>query len=385
MSTKKKDDEGKLKKVRMMLDDPYEEKLKKDQDKYLSALQKRLTESSLRPRDYTWYSKSTDVKDFSPQVVIHKGKTNSVEESSKEKKDEEKKSFRVDIPDEELFEIEKSSDTIPEFLEVIPKKNDVSSAVKFTEISSETKDLRQLPKWEPVEDQAESSEPIEKEEVPNQDDNESVEKFEVVEKKVGNEQPLSFEEAEESPSEFFENEVDEEGQSTVWEPINASKKTISLKKKAEIFKEFASLKTINQETAVLLFQHGITSLDDLKHSSVDHLKAIEGLSDHDADRINEEVQRLKNVESLRRIEKELSSEEKKEIAEESVQTASNEEVATYGDYTLYKKEISIGDDNTRVVHFFSKEPPKDSDPAPLPKGYQIKVNRKTGVPFIKKT
>ena len=53
-------------------------------------------------------------------------------------------------------------------------------------------------------------------------------------------------------------------------------------------------------------------------------------------------------------------------------------------YTLYRKEIKLGSDKKRTINFFSKEKPDDGKPVQLPDGYEVKVNRKTGVPYIKR-
>ena len=56
----------------------------------------------------------------------------------------------------------------------------------------------------------------------------------------------------------------------------------------------------------------------------------------------------------------------------------------YKDYKLYKKEIDLGNNNKRIIRFFSKEEPEDSTPSKLPKNYEVKINKKTGVPYIRK-
>ena len=56
----------------------------------------------------------------------------------------------------------------------------------------------------------------------------------------------------------------------------------------------------------------------------------------------------------------------------------------YKGYTLYQKEMDLGNNKKRIIHFFSKDIPEDSTPSPLPKDYDIRVNKKTGVPYIRK-
>ena len=54
------------------------------------------------------------------------------------------------------------------------------------------------------------------------------------------------------------------------------------------------------------------------------------------------------------------------------------------EYTLYKKEIEIKSGKKRTVRFFSKAEPEEGEPIELPKGYKIKENKKTGVPYLTK-
>ena len=58
---------------------------------------------------------------------------------------------------------------------------------------------------------------------------------------------------------------------------------------------------------------------------------------------------------------------------------------TYKGYTLYTKEVILKGNRKQRIYFFSKkEPAKGSSPTVLPKGYRVKVNKKTGLPFLKK-
>ena len=57
---------------------------------------------------------------------------------------------------------------------------------------------------------------------------------------------------------------------------------------------------------------------------------------------------------------------------------------THGDFTLYKKEIKTVTGKNRVVHFFSKKKPDVGEPVQLPEGYEVKVNKRTELPYLKK-
>lgn len=56
----------------------------------------------------------------------------------------------------------------------------------------------------------------------------------------------------------------------------------------------------------------------------------------------------------------------------------------HGDYTLYEKKIMTKSGKKRIVQFFSKGEPDEGKPIELPKGYVIKENKKTGIPYLKK-
>ncbi len=57
---------------------------------------------------------------------------------------------------------------------------------------------------------------------------------------------------------------------------------------------------------------------------------------------------------------------------------------THGDFTLYKKEIKTVTAKKRTVHFFSKKIPDVGEPVQMPENYEVKVNKRTGLPYLKK-
>ena len=56
----------------------------------------------------------------------------------------------------------------------------------------------------------------------------------------------------------------------------------------------------------------------------------------------------------------------------------------YGDYTLYEKEIKTSAGKKRTIHFFSKKKPDIGKAVQLPKGYGVKINKRTKLPYLKK-
>ncbi len=80
----------------------------------------------------------------------------------------------------------------------------------------------------------------------------------------------------------------------------------------------------------------------------------------------------------------IIEEEEIEVEEELPEWKAVEEAFTYGEYTLYTKEVILRGGRKQRIYFFSKKKQEDAKPCPLPPGYKVKVNGKTGLPFLKK-
>jgi hypothetical protein len=72
------------------------------------------------------------------------------------------------------------------------------------------------------------------------------------------------------------------------------------------------------------------------------------------------------------------------FVEKTLKKPSLKSTCTYKGYTLYKRETGNQREGKKTIHFFSKEKPDNSRPVQLPDGYQISVNKKTGIPYLKK-
>jgi hypothetical protein len=66
------------------------------------------------------------------------------------------------------------------------------------------------------------------------------------------------------------------------------------------------------------------------------------------------------------------------------QTPRPEDVCRYGAYTLYCQEVNLRGNRRQTIYFFSKRIPKKGHSCRKPEGYAIKVNPRTGLPFLKK-
>lgn len=96
----------------------------------------------------------------------------------------------------------------------------------------------------------------------------------------------------------------------------------------------------------------------------------------------EEIEETEKIEVLE-IGEEIKEEEV-QIEEELPEWEAIGEPYKYGEYTLYTKEVELRGGRKQKIYFFSKKEQEDATPAPLPEGYEVKVNDKTGLPFLKK-
>jgi len=57
----------------------------------------------------------------------------------------------------------------------------------------------------------------------------------------------------------------------------------------------------------------------------------------------------------------------------------------YGDYTLYTRKIQLKNVGREIdIYFFSSHKPKSGKPCPMPEGYEVGINPRTKMPYLKK-
>ena len=175
--------------------------------------------------------------------------------------------------------------------------------------------------------------------------------------------------------------------------IDAKLEDLKMEGKLDAFND---IKNIDEKTAWLLYKSGYTSVDKLREATVSDITKIKGIKRNVAKNIKMEIgsgEIEKETVTLPVIKekptaKETISEDE-ELSEWESYTIEDEselkpDVYTHGDYTLYKKELKTATGKKRTVHFFSKEKPDVGEDVELPEGYDVKVNKRTGLPYLKK-
>jgi hypothetical protein len=162
--------------------------------------------------------------------------------------------------------------------------------------------------------------------------------------------------------------------------------------------EFKDIECIDKKTAELLYKNGYFSIENIKDATIDDLIQIRGIKKKLAKQIKKEIMQKGTLPESdefvlmqQSLAKKKSPKKLKDTAEwesypskKKIPKQPSIEICTYKQYTLYKKESRSNDRKKTTIHFFSKDRPLKGQPAPLPEGYFIVVNKKTGIPYLKK-
>jgi len=57
---------------------------------------------------------------------------------------------------------------------------------------------------------------------------------------------------------------------------------------------------------------------------------------------------------------------------------------THEGWTLYSREVRLKGGKNQKIFFFSKRTPKSGSPCDKPDNYTVGVNKRTGLPYLKK-
>jgi hypothetical protein len=353
----------------------------------------------------------------------------------------------VHFDDEELFEVEKIEESVPEFLEVKSKEIEQEPqpfAVSVPPVEPVQSELN-LPEWQPVEEENEFEE-IQAPATTMQTEAPEFERIDIsTEHDQQIETPVEFtpvtqtetliqkpskkqERAEKKALRKKEKEEkkrwkleqkrikkeSKEKQQTIKEfeevsqPIHqddeAPTQESSLEKNEPAFRpidynNFKGIKSINEKTAELLYKNGYFSVENIKEASIDDLVQIRGIKRKLAKQIKKEIEQQDSksetsefIPVKQKITKKKNIKKHKESAEwessvpseEKVKSSKPKIICTYKEYTLYRQELHKPNGPKKTIYSFLKGKSTKADPAPLPDGYRIAINKKTGVPYLKK-
>jgi hypothetical protein len=167
--------------------------------------------------------------------------------------------------------------------------------------------------------------------------------------------------------------------------------------KSEIdYNVFKGIESIDDTTAKLLYENGYFSIENVKNATVNDLVQIRGIKRTLAKQIKKEIERkiilTENSEfipSKQRTAQKKSKEKLMDSSEwesyppkEKIKKPSTHAPYMYKGYTLYTRETRKRNGKKTTLYFFSKEKPQFGSPSPLPNGYQIVINKKTGIPLL---
>lgn len=432
MVNEKKSKKEDLKKLHRVLDDLSLENIDNDDRKFLLSLSKRIEENYGPVYLYKEDKRKTDLTEVKPKshnlnptVNVHH---DNIKIYSKKKQSETQ--LEKKIKSEDLIEIEKIESAPPEFSEIRPKEKEEKfeeELLKPKESSEMFEKKQGLSEWEAVEVEEketvfycphcgskiegkhkfcpecgkktfleELEEDIEKEEEWEKvelDEDIEEEPEEVTKDKIKKEpKKHAKKETKEEPVEKEKSEIEEkisksekkeeetvdktEEEKEVKSPIESEK--VKEKSSNDPWDDvFSDLDYVDNKIGKILYENGITSLEILRDTKVKKLKKMHGIRGRLAKKIKSEVDKLFEEEK-ESLDSELDN------VEESEWIAVENEGFNVDDYTLYEKETVTKKGNKRKVRFFSKEKPDEGKPINLPEGYEVKRNKRTNVPYLRK-
>jgi hypothetical protein len=367
MQLNKKSKKDIINKLRMILDDPH---IKDDsiKNKNLISLQKKLTSTS---KENLLFKENELIKSdyddsLEASVVIHRiGAATSFEkEDYKPKETEISELYENPFENEELYEIELTEE-VPEFIEIKDEKMiSDKEVIEDDETLSNIDSVDDLPEWETVETEI--------------SDIKIMEQDEKISKEIPEWEPIT--------SEQFRGKKLKLGKKDIQKDSYSDSSEIQFKD-VSVFDEISS---IDNKIAELLVNYGYSSLDELNNATIKDLINIKGIRRKTAKKIKQEIKKhFEEIESseFENFEEDLSDDDFEKDIDEFKDSKKNMEhfedgFFKYGEYSLYRKEIILQSDKKRIIHFFCKEKPDDGEQVNLPEGYEVKINKKTGVPYI---
>lgn len=349
----------------------------------------------------------------------------------------------ISFLDEELFEVEKIDQRIPEFLEITPKENKQETLVDESAVQPLETSLSEsnLPEWQPVDEEhttesVETSETtsitgipeFEKLNLPSEagehrelpletslikPDEPSFQKLTWRQERLAKKALRKKEKEEKKLRKIQQKRLKKEQQRTEKEQIEEEPPAFNQSEEPPSFEtvpqeenhipqiqvnynNFNGIECIDEKTAEILYKNGYFSIENLTEATVDDLVQIHGIKRRLAKQIKKEIDEhiqetdvseftpIKQRTTRKKEKKKSLDSSEWEVTPSKEKTSSIPEICTYKGFTLYKREKRTSDGEITTIHYFSKRKSERGEPASLPDGYRIVVNRETGVPYLKK-
>jgi hypothetical protein len=166
------------------------------------------------------------------------------------------------------------------------------------------------------------------------------------------------------------------------------------------YNAFKGMSSIDEKTAELLYKNGYFSIDNLREATIDDLVQIRGIKRKLAKQIKKEIEQSTKETEIddsefitakpRKAKKKVHTAPKDTTEWELYPVKSHgkkESTNTpfiYNGYTLYRLKTNEHRGKQKTIHFFSKKKPHNGQITKLPEGYKTAVNKKTGIPYLKK-
>ena len=119
--------------------------------------------------------------------------------------------------------------------------------------------------------------------------------------------------------------------------------------------------------------------EELSHARLEQLEGQE-----DAEYTVEEIELLEIVKTDTESNASVTHIDEEDIPEWTPIEEEIDNPFMVGDYTLYTKVVTLRGDRKQRIYFFSKKKKKDAAAIKKPRGYKVVINKKTGLPLLKK-
>ena len=332
--------------LRMVLDTPDNKNLYPGDEKYLRALSRRLKESSEEehPEKYVRFDgKKEDTDYLKPRVTVYPKRRK--EEKKKIAVVSPKKFITIDaekkniqIKGEDIFEIEKVRKKEKKFIKVKVKPKEIEKQ-KEPEKVKEDSPKEELLEWKAIDAEKPKVENKEKKEEGWKiaDSGEYVVDKKIKEKKKKSEHFIEVKKINKKEKILPIKKVKLKEDEGVFEEVTVEKELehdkIDDKIKIEVFKD---LKTIDDETAIALYDVGFTSLESLESALINDLSYITGIKKSKIKKIKKEISKKSNSEKV----KKNTILYKKELVQENF---NDEEILSFKEKPVQVESLDVGD------------------------------------------